>query len=312
MKNLLLPLALIATLALAGTKASLARPPNQGLRYTRYKLTDGTVVNLSESQKAIANGLWRRFSPSELYRNRSGIVVTVLCDLGNDQGGQGTGFIINEDTIITNWHVVRNAKSISIVTRDGTRYENGFITGFNHSVDVACVAFVGMKSKVYGWLDTDSNWEQIGEPVYVIGSPQGLEQTLTSGLLSGWRANGALFQLTAPVTHGSSGSPVFNDYGMVIGIISRGLSDDGGELNIAISMNAIIEALRISNKDHPSGFYTGVTNGLELRSRAEIAEDNPPPRWYPKALHDHIDVRPIIPAPGPISSQGLQTLSDTR
>jgi S1-C subfamily serine protease len=310
MKKLLLLLALIATLAMAGTKASLAGQPNQGLRYTRYKLTDGTVVNLSVSQKAIANGLWRHFSPPELYRDRSGIVVTVLCDLGNDQGGQGTGFIINENTIITNWHVVRHAKSISIVTRDGTRYDNGFITGSNRSVDVACVSFAGMKSKACAWLDTDSNWEQIGEPVYVIGSPQGLDQTLTNGLLSGWRANGALFQLTAPVTHGSSGSPVFNDYGSVIGIISRGLSDDGGELNIAISTNAIIEALRLTNKDHPKGFYTGVTMGLELRSRAEIVEDNPTPLWKPKAaLPDHFDLQPIIPAPGP--QLRFKTLSDT-
>ena len=72
---------------------------------------------------------------------------------------------------------------------------------------------------------TDSNWERPGEKVYVFyvfGDPEGMEWSFTDGLLSAERANGAIFQVSAPLGHGSSGSPVFNEYGLVIGMISSG------------------------------------------------------------------------------------------
>jgi S1-C subfamily serine protease len=288
---------LTAALGLTMSAVSQARQSahhqstNRDLKYTQYKLADGTVVEMSRSQKLIANNQARQFSPSELYRYGSQMVVTVFCDLGNGQQSQGTGFFIDANTILTNWHVVRNAKFISMATNDrykNTRYENGTVVSDNQyyngtivssspSLDVACVRFDSAQSRgddEGACMDTDSNWEQIGDPVYVIGTPQGLGQTLSTGILSGRRANGALFQLTAPVTHGSSGSPVFNQYGLIIGIISRSLSSDGGELNIAISTNAILEALKVITVDHPNGFNTGITKGLELRSKAEIDEDN--------------------------------------
>ena len=83
----------------------------------------------------------------------------------------------------------------------------------------------------------------IGDPLYVIGSPEGLEQTLTEGILSGRRVKGGIeyLQLSAAVSHGSSGSPVFNKYGEVVGMITSSLTD-GQQLNFAISLDAISEA----------------------------------------------------------------------
>jgi S1-C subfamily serine protease len=129
---------------------------------------------------------------------------------------------------------------------DGARYDNGHIKSSNPSVDVACVVYDKMDKRDYASFVTDSNWEQPGEAVYVIGTPMGFDLTITNGLLSSWRLHGALFQITAPVTHGSSGSPVFNAYGLLIGMITSSFTD-GGEVNFAISANAIYEALGARN-----------------------------------------------------------------
>jgi S1-C subfamily serine protease len=237
-----------------------------------YKLMDGTVVPMSESQKAIAAGLWRQFTPVELYRLESPIVVTVVCDVG-DKYVQGTGVIVNENTIITNWHVVRGAKNIVAWDYNGTKYENGRRGYSDASVDVACITFDTMHSTKLAPFVTDSNWEVPGEAVYTIGAPEGMAQTFTNGIFSGWLAKGATFRFTAATGPGGSGGPIFNAYGQVIGIVRGGFGEGGG-LNFGISTNAIFEALHLSSQDHPKGFVTGVTNGLELRSKEDIAKDD--------------------------------------
>jgi S1-C subfamily serine protease len=203
---------------------------------------------------------------------KSPVVVTVACDLG-DKISQGTGVIVNENTIITNWHVVRGAKNIVAWDYKGTKYENGLLWNFSMSVDVACITFDSMHSTRWAAFVTDSNWEMPGEAVYTIGAPEGMDQTFTNGIFSGWLANGATFRFTAPTGHGGSGGPVFNAYGQVIGIVRGGFGEGGG-LNFGISTNAIFEALHFTDQDHPKGFVTGITKGLELRSKEEIAKDD--------------------------------------
>jgi S1-C subfamily serine protease len=227
------------------------------------------IANMHQSQNTIAN----EFSPVELYRLESPIVVTVACDLGDKQYMQGTGVIINENTIITNWHVVRGAKNIIAWDYNGTKYGNGRLGNFSMSVDVACITFDTMHSTKSAFFVTDSNTEAPGDAVYTIGTPEGMAQTFTNGIFSGWLANGAIFRFTAPAGHGSSGGPIFNSHGRVIGIVRGGVNEGGG-LNFGISTNAIFEALHLTNQEHPKGFVTGITNGLEFRSEEEIAKDN--------------------------------------
>jgi hypothetical protein len=84
----------------------------------------------------------------------------------------------------------------------------------------------------------DSDQVHIGEPIVVVGNPQGLEQTVSNGLVSGIReADGRkLFQISAPISEGSSGSPVFNDRGEVIGLVVSSL-ESGQNLNFAVPFN---------------------------------------------------------------------------
>ena len=84
----------------------------------------------------------------------------------------------------------------------------------------------------------DSDQVQVGEQIIVIGNPEGLEQTVSNGLLSGIREldGRKLFQISAPISEGSSGSPVFNAHGEVIGVVVSTL-ESGQNLNFAVPIN---------------------------------------------------------------------------
>ena len=79
----------------------------------------------------------------------------------------------------------------------------------------------------------------IGEKVYTIGSPRGLDNTFSSGEISQKRNNGKILQISAPIDHGSSGGVLLNVYGEAIGITSAGYDDSGANLNFAININII-------------------------------------------------------------------------
>ena len=101
----------------------------------------------------------------------------------------------------------------------------------------------------------------IGEKVYVISSPQGLENTISDGILSGIReidAKRKILQITAPVSSGSSGGPVFNNNGEVIGIATF-LIEEAQNLNFAMPVNLIKHKLQAKKttalKDSALGDY---------------------------------------------------------
>ncbi|MCK7468474.1 MAG: S1C family serine protease [Desulfosudis oleivorans] len=91
----------------------------------------------------------------------------------------------------------------------------------------------------------DANKAQVGEKVYVIGSPQGLENTISEGILSGIREvdrDAKILQMTAAISPGSSGGPVFNSRGEVIGIATF-LIAETQNLNFAMPVNLIMAGL---------------------------------------------------------------------
>jgi S1-C subfamily serine protease len=260
-------------------KAQPVRPvPTPPQAISTYKLRNGAVALMSESQKNIANGWWRPAIPQNIAREAARITVTIVVKKNDGSSMLGTGFVCDYTQVLkvlTNWHVVRDAKSITVIDSNQVRYDDGTISNHNPSLDLAMINIPSanngnLKSNIR--VVTDSDWEQIGEKVYVYGNPQGVEGTFSEGMISASRANGAIFQISAPLDHGSSGSPVFNEYGLLIGIVSSKI-DSSAQLNFAISSNAIMEALSTTNDDHPKGFNLGIITGLDLRGKDDIAVD---------------------------------------
>lgn len=170
----------------------------------------------------------------------------VLIESYSEQGKQtgiGTGFVAgNGDKIVTNAHVVANSKYVKckisseeIITITKLTYIN-----FDHDI-----AILKCSRSLEPLRITDSSVE-VGENVFVIGNPLGLEKTLTTGIVSGKRLYKGydFLQISAPISPGNSGGPVLDSNGKVIGI-STFMLTEGQNLNFAIDAKAITKLIDI-------------------------------------------------------------------
>lgn len=173
-----------------------------------------------------------------IVRDYSKTVVTII---SLDHNGQplsvGTGFFINSKGFIaTNHHVFEGSSTVVIKAIDGKNGEIIEIINDDPELDlsIAKTSFKNSPSVSYGDVGNIS----IGEAVVVIGNPVGLERTVSNGIVSGIREYNQIkiIQITAPISPGSSGGPVFNENGNVIGIATAYL-DRGQNLNFAIPIN---------------------------------------------------------------------------
>jgi hypothetical protein len=150
--------------------------------------------------------------------------------------GQGSGFFVSKDgDIITNRHVLTEVYRAEIKTAKGKIYPILMIVGEDKEADIIR-ASVDIRSESVHPLSVSISIPEVGERVAVIGSPLGFEQTVSDGIVSAVReipAFGKIYQITAPISPGSSGSPVVNMKGVVIGVAAFQLVE-GQNLNFAI------------------------------------------------------------------------------
>ena len=164
-------------------------------------------------------------------------------------GSTGSGFFVGPNQVATNYHVIEDlliakARLVGGVKLVGEEeiYIIEDIIVYNKEWDLAVVKVREVKSTgidVPALTLGDSDAVQIGEKIYVAGNPQGLEGTFSDGIISAIRGDSTddkLFQMTAPISQGSSGGPVLNAKGEVIGVSVATLRD-GQNLNFAIPVN---------------------------------------------------------------------------
>jgi hypothetical protein len=169
----------------------------------------------------------------------NGAIVTIIMVANDKPIAQGTGFLVSADgTIVTNYHVIETGSVAIVKFPDGKVLRVDGLLAANKVRDLAIIKIHGEKFRTLTLGNSDR--VQIGEEVVAIGNPLGLELTVSNGILSGIRTveeeGGKFLQVTAPISHGSSGGPLFNMAGEVIGIITLYLK--GGEnLNFAIPVN---------------------------------------------------------------------------
>jgi S1-C subfamily serine protease len=177
---------------------------------------------------------------AELVRQaKPAILVLYPLDANGDSLGQGTGFFCNSGGYaFTNYHVVKGAARVSARALNGARYQSeGHFVRLGDS-DVVLLRF---KARNTPYLPGPSPAEvSEGQHVVVIGNPDGLSATVSDGIISATRDEGRVLQITAPVSPGSSGSPVLNDDGKLIGIvIGTREGEHNQNLNFAVSAKAI-------------------------------------------------------------------------
>ncbi len=169
-------------------------------------------------------------------------VVKIYCyDYFGEASGTGSGFIAFDDqTIVTNYHVMEQAYTCKISTDEDKTYEVESILAYSKEHDVAIIKLeesTGLKVLQLG------NSEKIkkGETVTAIGSPLGIKNTVSQGVLSGrlMEGNMDVLQFTAAISSGSSGGALFDENGKVIGVTYASLVE-GQNLNLAIPIEKVI------------------------------------------------------------------------
>ncbi|MBR1793452.1 MAG: trypsin-like peptidase domain-containing protein [Bacteroidales bacterium] len=207
--------------------AMVDRPNGKSARASSRK---SKIVNKRSSDKLEGSQIFDRY----------GSAVFMVFTSDGLNAYQGSGFFIDNDGLaVSNYHVFKGTgiglEQIKLVDSDVAYKVTEVIA---RSEDEDFILFrVDCENTNYIPIATDK--PKIGEKVYAIGSPRGLENTFSSGEVSQWRAD-YLMQVSALIDHGSSGGALINEYGEVVGITSGSFADGSqANLNYAWSIDAV-------------------------------------------------------------------------
>ena len=191
-------------------------------------------------------------SPADIFQAYAASVVSIEVRAGaasddEERRGGGTGFIIDSRGIIaTNHHVIGNATHVRVKLLDGTYATSVELLSDNTHDDLALLQ-IHIASPLHAVRIGNSDEVVVGERAVVIGNPLGLEHTLSDGLVSARRRieERNMIQMTAPVSPGNSGGPVFDSHGAVIGITTAVVAMGYGQnLNLAVPSNQLRTMIR--------------------------------------------------------------------
>jgi serine protease Do len=225
-------------------------------------------------------------------------------DSGSDSeqsSGVGSGFILSSDGfVMTNAHVIDDADSIYVTLTDKREFKAKLI-GVDERTDVAVVKI--QANDLPAVTIGDSNKLRVGEWVVAIGSPFGLENTVTAGIVSAkGRDTGdylPFIQTDVAVNPGNSGGPLINMEGEVIGINSQIYSRTGGFMGISFAI-PIDEAMRVADQLERSG---KVTRGRIAVAIGEVTKDVADSLGLPKAQGALVS---SVEPGGPADKAGIQ------
>ena len=198
--------------------------------------TSNPPITIIPQEKPINENL-----PSLIKRIKPSTIIIFAYDDKGEFLKLGSAFFISQNgDIITNYHVLQEASSAEIKTSDGKIYPITYIVKGDEQNDLIRLS-VNIPSQDVHPLSLSQIIPEVGERIIVYGSPLGLENTVSDGIVSAIRevpGYGKLIQITAPISPGSSGSPVLNMNGEVIGIATFQMIE-GQNLNFAIPSERI-------------------------------------------------------------------------
>lgn len=147
---------------------------------------------------------------------------------------RGSGFLLGtSNAVVTNVHVLKWATSVSVKTSEGVRYATTEVSGIDLGRDICQLSVPGLR--IRGLPLAGGGSVAVGDTVLVAGNPRGLESTFSRGIVSAIRSSPDLIQIDAPMSPGSSGGPVVNESGEVIGVATSSFRE-GQNLNFAVPL----------------------------------------------------------------------------
>jgi len=190
--------------------------------------------------------VFKRISPSVTYITSSAIVIDFFTRRMNEiPQGTGSGFVWDSDGhIVTNYHVIQDARSVKVGLHDQTLWDAAII-GADPDKDLAVLRIGAAPSQLQPVMIGTSNDLQVGQKVLAIGNPFGLSTTLTVGIISALdrtietETNHTIFdviQTDAAINPGNSGGPLLDSFGRVIGVNTAILSPSGSNAGIGFAV----------------------------------------------------------------------------
>ena len=236
-------------------------------------------------------------------------VMTIHVYRDGQDYAQGSGFLIdNNGTAVTNVHVLGGGQRADVELGDGRKFQVTRVRAYDSAVDVA-IFQIGTPTGDFPVLPIGSSQKvQVGDRVVVIGSPEGLANTVTDGVLSARRppdnaGESSQMQVSAAISPGSSGGPVFDEFGNVIGVTESQL-EEGQNLNFAIPIEEVTKLLAQPDLNLTQQAFYGrlpqsVRDGDE--SPSQSASDTPPAQT--PAPHQATPSQPRTPPAPPHNRQ---------
>ena len=264
-------------------------------------------------------------SVADVYKQsyKSVVEITVSSNQSNPFGGeeqqqaQGSGFVYDSDGhIVTNDHVVDGATSVSVRFWNGDTYK-ATVVGADPSTDLAVIKVDAPDSVLNALPVADSSKVEVGDTAIAIGSPFGLEETVTSGIVSAlhremrapneFTINDSI-QTDAAINHGNSGGPLLNSSAQVIGVNAQIAGSTGANVGVGFAI--------------PSNTVRKIADGLIDNGKVEHAYLGVSVQTIPESAADQLklvagaelnEVRPGTPAKkaGLQASTGEQTVDGT-
>ncbi|HKP36427.1 MAG TPA: trypsin-like peptidase domain-containing protein [Pyrinomonadaceae bacterium] len=196
--------------------------------------------------------------PELVRRIKPSAVAIETFDAKGEKLSRGSGFFIDSDRVVTNRHVIDGAYRAEVHSLTGSNYPVRSVLAVDAEADIALLR-VEAPANLVRPLQLDRTSPQEGESIVVIGNPFGLEGSVTNGIVSAVRdipGFGRIIQITAPISPGSSGSPVVNMQGQVIGVATLQITG-GQSVNFAIPSERIAQLDRSTQSQSSAGLSLG-------------------------------------------------------
>ncbi len=221
-------------------------------------------------EKLTASEIAEKVSPSVFYIE--------VYDERNRASASGSGFFINSDGVaVTNYHVIEDTYSAKITMTNGDVFGVEQVIAFDRDFDIAIirVSKISTSGKTVTGFPcvemSDSDTVKAGQTIYALGSPAGLQNTISNGIISNTNRQldgNSFIQITAPISHGSSGGALVNEYGEALGITSAGI-EDAENIGFAIPIN-IVKTFDLNVQGIPYNEFSREDNKVSIGVSEEV------------------------------------------
>src|SRR5215217_5385601 len=232
--------------------------------------------------------------PELVRRIKPSAVAIETYDARGEKLSRGSGFFVDADRIVTNRHVLEGAHRAEVHSSSGAVFPVKGVLAVDAEGDIALLKIDPPTTPIQP-LPLDKTSPQEGESVVVIGNPLGLEGSVTNGIVSAVRdipTFGRIIQITAPISSGSSGSPVVNMQGQVIGIATLQItggqsvnfaipSERISQLQVAQTMSSLAELVASTGRNKRAKAVQFFRDGLSFLSKDDCEKALP---YFEKAV----------------------------